>query len=159
MNYSYSCDVKPGDLWKMAMRRTYRSALGVVNVIFTIAMLLLLVRFWSTAPDILKGLMLMGVALFPIIQPLATYGMCVRQLENMPRDMNLSFDDAGVHITTGGKNQDLNWSRITNAIRQKNMIVVMSDDRHGYMITDRALGNEKEEFYNFLCGKIKSRPQ
>ena len=155
MEYKYMCDVKASDLWKMAMVRTYKAAIGVVNIVFTVAMILLVFRFWKTAPDILRVLMIFGCLVFPVIQPLATYGMCVKQLENMPRDMELKFDDVGVHVSTGGESELIRWNKVRNAIKRSNMIVVMSDDSHGYMLTNRVLGNEKEEFYNFLCSKIR----
>ena len=155
MEYKYMCDVKASDLWKMAMVRTYKAAIGVVNIVFTVAMILLVFRFWKTAPDILRVLMIFGCLVFPVIQPLATYGMCVKQLENMPRDMELRFDDVGVHVSTGGQSELIRWNKVKNAIKRSNMIVVMSDDSHGYMLTNRVLGNEKEEFYNFLCSKIR----
>ena len=155
MEYKYMCDVKASDLWKMAMVRTYKAAIGVVNIVFTVAMILLAFRFWKTAPDILRVLMIFGCLVFPVIQPLATYGMCVKQLENMPRDMELKFDDVGVHVSTGGQSELIRWNKVKNAIKRSNMIVVMSDDSHGYMLTNRVLGDQKEEFYNFLCSKIR----
>ncbi|MBE5828273.1 MAG: YcxB family protein [Butyrivibrio sp.] len=155
MEYKYMCDVKASDLWKMAMVRTYKAAIGVVNIVFTVAMILLVFRFWKTAPDILRVLMIFGCLVFPVIQPLATYGMCVKQLENMPRDMELKFDDVGLTVSTGGQSQLIRWNKVKNAIKRSNMIVVMSDDSHGYMLTNRVLGNEKEEFYDFLCSKIR----
>ena len=154
MEYKYLCDAKALDLWKIAMLRTYRSTIGIVNIIFTIAVFLLTIRFWTVSPDFIKSLLIFGCILFPVIQPLATYGMSVKQLEDMPRDMELTFTDKGVHVSTGGKSQDLKWKNITNAIKRKNMIIVMSDDRHGYMITNRVLGHEKESFYEYLCNKI-----
>ena len=156
MKYKYICDVKALDLWKMAMRRTYKSIIGVVNVVFTVAMLLLTIRFFGGASDIIKGLLLFGCVLFPVIQPLCTYGMSVKQLEDMPRDMELLFDETGINVSTEGKSQRIRWKNVANAIKQKNMIVIMSDDRHGYMLTNRVLGDEKEEFYNFLCDKIRA---
>ena len=155
MEYKYMCDVKASDLWKMAMVRTYKAAIGVVNIVFTVAMILLVFRFWKTAPDILRVLMIFGCLVFPVIQPLATYGMCVKQLENMPRDMELKFDDVGVHVSTGGQSELIRWNKVKNAIKRNNMIVVMSDDSHGYMLTNRVLGDQKEEFYGFLCSKIR----
>ena len=155
MEYKYMCDVKASDLWKMAMVRTYKAAIGVVNIVFTVAMILLVFRFWKTAPDILRVLMIFGCLVFPVIQPLATYGMCVKQLENMPRDMELKFDDVGVHVSTGGQSELIRWNKVRNAIKRDNMIVVMSDDSHGYMLTNRVLGDQKEEFYQYICKKIR----
>ena len=156
MEFKYKSDVKAADLWAIAMRRTYRSPAGIVNIIFTVAMVLLTVRFWGTASELIRSLMLFGCILFPIIQPLAVFGMSMKQLEDLPKNLELSFSDSGVCVTTGEKSESLPWRRIKNAIRQKNMIVIMSDDRHGYMLTNRVLGQEKEEFFNFLCDKIRA---
>ena len=155
MEYRFKCDVKAKDLWKMAMTRTYRSMIGLVNVIFTIAMILLTIHFWATASDLIRVLLVMGCILFPVIQPLAIYGNSAKQLEDMPKDMELTFNDSGVRVDVGEKTELLKWSRIKNAIKRNNMVVVMSDDSHGYMLTNRVLGDKKEEFYEYLCGKIR----
>ena len=155
MEYKYMCDVKPVDIWKMAMIRTYKSPVGVVNIVFTVAMILLTLKFFGTSSDLLRILMIFGCLVFPVIQPLATYGMSVKQLEDLPKDMELTFNDKGVHVMAGDKSEDIKWNRIANAIKRNNMIVVMSDDSHGYMFTNRVLGDQKEEFYNFLCSKIR----
>ena len=155
MDYKFKCDVKASDLWKMAMKRTYKSIVGVVNVVFTVAMIALVIRFWGEASSFMRSVMVIGCLLFPVIQPLATYGKSAKQLEDMPKDMELSFDDRGVHVETSGKSEDIRWKKISNAIKRSNMIIVMSDDRHGYMLTNRVLGDQKESFYQYLCSKIK----
>ena len=156
MEYRFKCDVKAWDLWKMAMARTYRSLIGLVNVIFTVAMILLTVRFWPTASDLIRVLMVLGCILFPVIQPLAVYGNSVKQLEDLPKDMELLFNDGGVRVFVGEKSELLRWNRIKNAIKRSNMVVVMSDDSHGYMLTNRVLGDQKEEFYEYICKKIRN---
>ena len=155
MEYRFKCDVKAGDLWKMAMARTYRSLIGLVNVIFTVAMILLTLRFWPTTSDLLRVFMILGCILFPVVQPLAIYGNSVKQLEDLPKDMELLFNDGGLRVFVGDKSELIRWSRIRNAIKRSNMIVVMSDDSHGYMLTNRVLGDQKEEFYEYICKKIR----
>ena len=155
MEYRFKCDVKASDLWKMAMTRTYKSLVGLVNVIFTVAMILLTIRFWATASALLRVLMVFGCILFPIIQPLAIFGNSVKQLENLPKDMELLFNEGGVRVFVGDKSELLRWNRIKNAIKRSNMVVVMSDDSHGYMLTNRTLGDQKEEFYQYSCEKIR----
>ena len=49
------CDVKASDLWKMAMIRTYKAAIGVVNIVFTVAMILLVFRFWKKVRRVLRN--------------------------------------------------------------------------------------------------------
>lgn len=155
MEYRYKSEVKALDLWKMAMQRTYRSLAGMVNIVFTVAMVFLMIRYFGSVSDGLRGFMLFGLLLFPVIQPLCIYGMSVKQLEDMPKDMELTFNDSGVLVETQGKSETLRWSRISNAIKRNNMIIVMSDENHGYMLTNRVLGDEKESFFEYLCTKIK----
>jgi len=155
MEYRYTSDVKPKDLWVIAMTKTYRSFIGVINIIFTVAVFALSLKFWNTAGDINKMAMLFGCMLFPVIQPLAIYGRSVKQLENLPKQVDLVFDEQGLHVDSMGKHQDIKWNKIVNAIKQKNMIIVMSDSNHGYMITNRELKDEKEEFYEFLLNKLR----
>ncbi len=157
MEYRFKCDVRAKDLWEMAMIRTYKSIVGLVNIIFTVAMILLTVRFFDQASDFVRVLLVFGCILFPVIQPLAVYGKSARQLEDLPGDMELVFNDRGVDVHVGDKRQLLKWKGIRNAIKRSNMIVVMSDDSHGYMLTNRVLGDDKEEFYNYLCGKIRNQ--
>ena len=155
MEYRFKSDVKPADLWKIAMTRMYRSPVGLVNVIFTVSMILLTIRFWPTASDLFRVLMFLGCILFPVIQPLAIYGFSARKLEKLPKDMELLFNDDGLTVFVGEKNEFLRWSRIKNAIKRSHMIVVMSDDSHGYMLTNRVLGDQKEEFFQYICKKIR----
>ena len=155
MEYRYISDVKPKDLMFIAMLRIYRSFIGIINVVFTVAMIMLTIRFWSTTNVLLRSLMILGCLLFPVIQPLAIYGRSVKQLENLPGRVELMFDDKGVHVDSEGKHEDINWSNITNAIKQTNMIIIMSGKQYGYMLTNRILGDEKEEFFEFLCKKLR----
>ena len=77
-------------------------------------------------------------------------------METLPGRVELLFDDKGVHVSSDGKQEDIKWNKIVNAIKQSNMIIVMSDRNHGYMLTNRILGDEKDEFYDFLCKKIRN---
>lgn len=155
MEYRYVSDVKPKDLWFIAMLRIYRSFIGIINVVFAVAMIMLTIRFWGTTDGLIRSLMLIGCLLFPVIQPLAIYGKSVKQLENLPGRVELMFDDNGVHVDSEGKHEDIKWNRITNAIKQTNMIIVLAEKNYGYMLTNRILGDEKEEFFDFLCKKLR----
>lgn len=155
MEYLFNSDVTAFDLWKISMSRTYHSLAGAVNVVFTVAMLLMTIHFWGTANIWVRPLMVFACIIFPVIQPLAVLGKSAKQVELMPKGVNLLFNDKGVHITCGDKNEQLPWKKIMKVINQKDMIVVMSDATHGYMLMNRILGEQKEEFYQYLLKKIE----
>ena len=171
MEYRFKCDVKAGDLWKMAMARTYRSLIGLVNVIFTVAMILLTIRFWPTASDLLRVLMVFGCILFPVIQPLAIYGNSVKQLEDLPKDLELLFNDGGVTVFACDKSESLAWKRIKNAMekckKEKNKSDVrdftlliaqirVMEGRHSeaLKVYEELVKEEPKDFRPYLCQGI-----
>ena len=91
MKYQFRNEVTAMDFWRLVMRRTYRSTAGVCNLVFTAAMFVLVFRFWNTASDFYKGLMLFGCLLFPVIQPLVIYGKSRKQAAALPGCVPLSY--------------------------------------------------------------------
>lgn len=154
MTYQFKSEVTALDFWKLTMRQTYRSMAGLCNLIFTVAMILLAVKFWNQSNDIVQVLLLFACLLFPVVQPIAVYLKAKGQARALPKDMELKFDDAGLHVAIGTQHEDIRWNKIRVA-KQPNMIIVFSDARHGYMLTNRVLGKEKEEFFAFAESKIE----
>ena len=48
---------------------------------------------------------------------------------------------------------DIPWSSIGNVVKEAHMIVVFSDKVHGYILTDKMLGGQKQEFYEYVLSK------
>lgn len=154
MTYQYKSKVTALDFWKLTMRQTYCSMAGICNMVFTVAMILLAVKFWEASNDILQVLMLFGCLLFPVIQPIAVYMKAKARTKAMPEDVNLAFDDAGLHVTMGKEKQNIPWKNI-RVTKQREMIIVFSDARHGYMLPNRVLGGEKDSFFAYAKAKIE----
>lgn len=150
-------ELNVSELFYITMSRTYRSLAGTVNIIFTAAMLILAFRFWASANVFVKALIIFGCLLFPVIHPIAIYGQSIKQKENMPKGVVLGFDDSGMYVEQGDQHENIPWNRIPKVIKQKNMVIVMSDKLHGYMLSDRILGDKKEEFYNYALKKTISQ--
>lgn len=159
MEYRYKCDTKPIDLFKISINRTYHSVAGVVNVVFTLAMVALCIRFFGETNAFFRGLIILGCIWFPLIQPLAIYGQSVKQLENQPRDTELFFNDQGVIVISGGQSERLPWKRIVRISKQPGAIVIMTDASHGYMISNRVLQDERDSFYQYLRDKLTQNTQ
>ena len=82
----------------------------------------------------MQMLMLFGCLLFPVIQPIAIYLKAKGQAKTMPKDVKLSFDDAGLHVTVGKEKESIGWKKLRVA-NEPGMMIVFSDARHGYMLT------------------------
>lgn len=157
MEYRFRCDLKPFDLWKMTMSRTYRSLAGAVNFIFSVAILFVTVRIWGSSSEFTRGLLVFACILFPVIQPLAIYGRSVKLLEDLPGTAELTINQGGISVACGGQKEFLGWNHVQNAVKRRDSIILMSDASHGYVLTNKTLGEQKEEFFEFLCSKIQKQ--
>ena len=101
----------------------------------------------------MQMLMRFGGLLFPVIQPIAIYLKAKGQAKTMPKDVELSFDDAGLHVTVGKEKESIGWKKLRVA-NEPGMMIVFSDARHGYMLTNLILGAQKEPFFAFAKERI-----
>ena len=154
MDYTFKSNITPFDLWRLSKRRTYRSVIGVCNIVFTVAIIILTGKFFYQANDILQVLMFLGCILFPVLQPFAVYLKAKGQAAVIPRDMELHFDERGLHVAVGQQRETIPWSKMRGIVREYKMLILFSDARHGYMLSDRMLGREKESFYQAVKEKI-----
>lgn len=156
MSYQYRCTIKPIDFWVLSMRRTYSSLVGVCNIVFAVAMILLAVQFWNQAGDVVQALLFLACLIIPVIQPMCVYIKAKAQVSVIPQGTELAFGEDGIHVTLGSEQQFIRWNKVTGVRREPGMVIVYSDASHGYILTNRVLGNEKEDFYNYVKAHISA---
>lgn len=157
MKYKFNYQTTAFDIWQLSMYGIYGSMVGVCNIIFTVAMLLLAVRFWGDVNSFMKILLILGICLFTIIQPAVVYKRGKRQVATVPDDMEIGFDDQGIHVKTEKQSSDLKWNTIKGVSKKPSMILIFSTDKHGFLLTNKMLGKEKEAFYDYVVSKIKKQ--
>lgn len=157
MKYQFKFSTTAADLWQLSMYGTYGTILGMTNVVFTIAMILLAVRFFSSVHIVLKCLLIVAICLFTVIQPVLVYLRARKQVKNMPGEVTLGFDDQGMHVSLGDKNSDIEWSAVRGITKKPTLLVVFSSARHGYVLNNKVLGEHKEAFYNYFSSKIEKK--
>lgn len=156
MKYKFTYQTTAFDLWQLSMYSTYASMVGVCNIIFTIAMLLLSAKFWGDVNGFIKILFIMAICLFTIIQPLVVYIRAKRQVAMIPQDMEIGFDDNGIHVKTENQNSDLKWNQIKGVSKKPSMIIIFTTAKHGFILTNKVLGKQKEAFYNYVISKTNT---
>lgn len=155
MKYQFNYETKPSDLWQLSMYGIYRSIVGLVNVIFTGAMIVLLVTFWADVSWMYRILMLLGASLFTVIQPLVIYHRAKKQLSGLNRSMEIGFDDHGVHVRSDKEKSSIKWRNIKGVAKQPTLVIVYSSATHGFILTNKVLGKDKEAFYRYVISKLK----
>lgn len=156
MEFKFESKLTARDMWKLSMNHIYHSMLGVYNLIFAVAIILLTVKFWNDLGDFLKGFLVLVCILFPVMQPILIYFRASKQIAALPKDMVIGIDDTGLHITADGKKSHMPWSRVKGTIVERNMVILAIDGGRGYMLTNKVLGTQKEELLKFVETKVKN---
>jgi hypothetical protein len=155
MKYKFNYKNTPFDFWQLSIYFTYGSIIGVCNIIFTVAMILLSIKIWGDASSFVRMLLLFACCLFPIFQPIGIYTRAKKQAADS-KEIEISFDDTGIHVKSGEVSSDLEWKIIKKVSKKPNVIVIFSTTTHGFVLTNRVLGIQKEEFYNYVVSKINN---
>lgn len=154
MQYQYKCYIRAADLWRLSMYRTYHSPVGVCNIVFGVSALLLTYRFWNQVGDFAQALLFIMCLIIPVIQPLGVYLKAKTQAAVSPQGTELVFKEDGIHVTLGSQYERVPWNRVKNIVKEAGMLIVFTDANHGYMLTNRVLGREKETFYQDVKAHI-----
>lgn len=150
MNYRFISEVKAIDCWKSTMRHTYHSMVGMVNIVFTFAMFVLAVVYLGKAKPLESFLIILGCLWFTILQPTGIYLQHKKALQNMPKGLELCFNAKGMHVILDGKQEDIPWKKLARIAIEPNMIIFYSDAKHGYILTNENMGQERSSFIQFI---------
>ena len=157
MRYKYTYRTTARDLWQLSMYYIYGSLAGLCNIIFTVAAFALGFSRWDQAQGIVRCLIVLGCCLFTVIQPLMIYAKAKKQAAGITQDTQVSIDDNGLYIRVGDDTSQLPWKSVKRISTKPAMIIIFSDTTHGFIFTNRVLGNEKEEFYRYASSKVEGR--
>ena len=157
MRNRYTYRTTAWDLWQLSMYYIYGSMAGLCNIIFTAAVFVLGFSKWDQAHGFMRCLIVLGCCLFTIIQPLIIYAKAKKQAAGITRDTQVSIGDSGLYIQVGDDTSELQWKSVKRISRKPTMIIIFCDTTHGFVFTNRVLGNEKEDFYRYVVSKMEVR--
>ncbi len=153
--FSFHYRVKPASLWVLTMVNIYRSMMAVINIIFTASMALLIYRFWSDAGVVVRVLMLAGLILFPVLQPLLIYLRSRKIVNQMPKDLDITFDQIGFEIANDSKKSRVNYAEVKSVTRIFKMLIIYTRSRQGFILDNEMLSGQSKGLSAFLSEKIK----
>ena len=155
MEYSFRYSVRPANLWVLSMMNIYRSMMGVVNIVFTLSMVLLALRFWAEAGPAARILIAAGGALFPLLQPLMIFLRSRKIVGGMPAGMLISFSAKGMTVTAGEEKSHVDYWDLKSVIRISGMLIIYTRSRQGFILNRQALGGKEKELYGYLKNQVK----
>jgi hypothetical protein len=152
--YRFPYGLKPGEMTILSMAGIYTSMPGVVNIIFTLSLVLVTYRFWAESGWIPRMLMILGMALFPLLQPGAIYLRSRRIVSRMPDDMVMGIGKDGVSVESGGQSSTVKFRDFASAKSLAGMMVLQTAGKQSYVLTRRLLGERTAEVFKMVRSRI-----
>lgn len=157
MRYDYKYQTKAIDFWQLAMYGIYGSMVGLVNVIFTVAMVIVSLKFWQDASLMNRLFMLFGLCLFTGIQPMLLYQKAKKQEAAAPKETHLSFTDSGLTVKVDQQSSHLAWKDLRGVAKKPSLLIVYSGKQHGFVLPNRVIGEDRAKLYEYLRTKIDKK--
>jgi len=155
--FRFNYSVKPENLWVLTMMNIYRSFLGMCNLVFTVSMILLAVRFWSVSSAGIRVLISAGILLFPLMQPVMIYLRCRRIVGRMPGEMEILFDETGITTSANGKSSHVGFSDLRSVVRFFNLMIIHTQSKHGYILSDQIMKDQSRSLYDFISAHVNRK--
>ncbi len=155
MVFSFNYCIKPANLWTLSMMNIYRSFTGAVNTVFTASMVLLAVRFWNETGIPVRILIILGICIFPVVQPLLILWRSRNIVKKMPADMHINFTDNEMIVASGKKNSHVDYWELHSIVRVFGMIIIYTRKKEGFILSKEVLADKSAVFFEFLSKQIK----
>lgn len=147
--------MKAVDLWQLTMYSVYNSFLGPINIIFTVAMILLMFKYVMTVALILKIGMILGVLVFILIQPLLIYFTSWKKVQQLPKVIEIEIDNFGLHIYSDNQKEEIKWKMVKGITKKPTLLVIVVSEQHGYVLSNRVLKSQKNEIYTYVKSMLE----
>jgi hypothetical protein len=153
MDYKFKIRATAFDFFKMCMRETYSLPLGICNIVFFVAAVLLTVRFYGNASAVVRALLVCMCLVFPVIQPVCMFGRASKLAHMLPDDMTIETTKTGLLVRVGEASELVDYNKIKKIISTRDCLIINVGGRNGYFLFNRVLGDKKEEFFEFIKSK------
>ena len=104
MNYKFHYKNTAFELFKLSFFFLYSSLAGIVNIIFTFAMLALIISRWHEANNFLRAILVFAVLFFVLFQPFMMYNRA-RGNVNTLKELTLEIGEKGITVEVEGKHE------------------------------------------------------
>lgn len=155
MDFSFHYKVRPVNLWVLSMINIYRSMIGVVNIVFTASMVLLIIRFWLESSWIFRILMIAGILVFPVIQPLMIFLRSRKIIRGLPLNMRMDFDSKGIRISAEKMDSLVPYEDLKSVIQISGMLILYTQSKQGFILDKEILQDKGAKLYQYLTKKLR----
>ena len=140
MNYEFKYKNTAFELFKLYFFFLYSSLAGIVNIIFTVAMIVLIYSKWNVATGLLRVVLVIAVLFFVLFQPVIMYNKARVNAKELKGE---------------GKREYIDWKKIRAGKRFPQMLIIFTDNTNGYILTKRIVGDNYKKVFDDIIERIK----
>ena len=155
MNYKFQVEASAFDFFKMYMKKVYSSPIGVCNAVFFLAVLFTTVKLYGDLSDWARAMFIFACLIFPLIQPFGVYMNSRSLAGSVPDDMSIETCKEGLLVRVGEQAELVSYSRIKRVVSTHDCVIINTAEGRGYVLFNKVLGDQKDNFTRFLSGKVE----
>ncbi len=140
------------DLWQFSMIHANSGFLGLFNVIFTVAMLIVLITSYESFSTMQRVALTICVLLFSVWQPFLLFLKAWKQSKNplMKEPMDLTFGEVGLHVKQGVQEADFSWEQMARISKTPWLVIIYMDRVHAYLLPNAVWLEKEAEFLEIV---------
>jgi len=138
----------------MSMKKTYSSPLGICNIIFSVAVILLTVKLFPEAGSFLRAVLLLLCLAFPVIQPLGIFMRARLLADSVPEDLTIETRKSGLLVKAGELCELVGYNKIKKVISTGDCVILNVGGQKGYFLFNRVMGDKKEAFTEYIKSQM-----
>lgn len=148
------------DLFVFSVYNSFSGISGLFNIIWTIAWAAaLIVSFRMPEYHLIHRLaMLFCVMLFPVIQPCVMWSRSEKQSKTLAftTTIDLTFGEE-ILVDQAGATGEISWEQVRKVVRLKSMYILDMGYGRAYLIPNRSVEGQEEEFLAILKEKMPKK--
>lgn len=156
-NIELSIDLKTKDMYEFQMRHSYLTRTGILSVIVSLVALVYLVFTFESNVYTTNLCLVLIASLFTIIYPIQTLSRSFKLVKLSPvlsKTLNYTFTTEGILVSQDNDDALLPWEDIVKVTETKNLILVYSSPKNGYILPKAQYRDKCEDVKSMIKKQI-----
>lgn len=150
-------DLKTKDMYEFQMRHSYLTRTGILSVLVSLVALVYLIFTFKSNNYSTNLLLVMAAMLFTVIYPIQMLSKSFKLVKLSPvlsKTLKYTFTTEGILVSQDNDDALLPWEDIVKVIETKNLILVYSSPKNGYILPKAQYTEECENVKNMIKKQI-----
>lgn len=160
MQTKFKVNITDKDIFCFLINNTYRKPTGVIWVIFSIAVIGIVIYTWGDVKLMNSILLIITASLYTVINPIMLYLKAKSQVKNnayFNNELMYRTDSKGITVSQGEETTTVKWSEMWKAVKYGDVVVVYITTIRAFILPVRCIGEQYNSFVDNASEGLGSR--